>query len=64
MKIGTEHIGVMAALGIVFGIAWLSTQIPVVEVSFTTKKCMKVWDISRQYSCDNMPNKYIREWVK
>ena len=43
-----------------------ATSIPEVQVSHSSNECVQVinYDEDDSYSCENMPTKYIKVWVK
>jgi hypothetical protein len=47
-----------------FWIAWTYASLPVVQFSNTDGKCYRVNYAEPRYTCDNLPKKYIPEWVK
>ena len=63
-KWGTEIIGFVAAAGILAGLGWVYLSTPVVEISYRTGECVRVWDLAREYDCRHMPRRYYRVWVK
>ena len=38
-------------------------DVPVVQYSVTTKQCVNVL-YTTDYTCDNLPTKYTKEWVR
>ena len=51
----------LAAL--VFLMIWMALSIPVVEVSWATKECVRVVP-TEAGSCDQLPDRYDRVWVR
>lgn len=51
----------IVVLALVIGAVYYSIRLPVMQVSHSTGKCVKVLP---EGSCDNPPKKYIQEWVK
>jgi len=56
----------MAIISCVFVFAILvHTDIPDVHVSHSTNECVKVINYTEElFSCENMPTKYNKVWVK
>ena len=54
-------IGLSTALFLIGLMVFVMKPLPVVQVSYETKKCVQVLP---QGSCDDLPSKYEREWVK
>lgn len=52
------------AFVIMWGVVKCASDLPIVQISVSTGKCVDVWDKDRIYSCDNMPSKYEHVWVK
>ena len=48
---------------LVFLMIWMALSIPVVEVSWATKDCVRVVPTSAG-SCDQLPDRYERVWVR
>lgn len=46
-------------LGSIWGWVFLYTQTPEVHISSSTGKCTYVFAVNKEYSCDNLPEKYI-----
>ena len=42
---------------------WTALSIPVVEVSWTTKECVRVVP-TEAGTCDQLPDRYERVWVR
>ena len=42
---------------------WMALSIPVVEVSWATKECVRVVP-TEAGSCDQLPDRYERVWVR
>lgn len=37
---------------------------PIVQVSYKSNECVKVISNDSSHSCENLPRKYVHEWVK
>jgi len=55
---------IMALSGGVMALTWAAITTPDVYVSNTTNECVKVINYGSDYSCENMPTKYNKVWVK
>lgn len=53
----------LAAGAIVFAAVSYYCNLPIVQESYSSQTCVKVIDPENRYSCDNLPRKYIHEWV-
>ncbi len=55
-------INVVVILGV---ISWY-TDLPIVQISYSTGQCVRVWTPpgESQYTCNNLPSRYIMEHVK
>lgn len=42
----------------------LYLKIPIVVKSYSTGECLAVLSDSKEFGCDNMPNRYVLEWAK
>lgn len=59
-----EEIAIISIVSIVFAaLVWYATGVPQVQISNTTQKCVKVVPASAG-TCENLPAKYERVWVK
>lgn len=52
-----------ASVVILFSSLDYSTKLPIVQFSNSTQKCVQVIP-EKLGSCENLPDKYISEWVK
>ncbi len=41
-----------------------ATTLPDVYYSYSTDECVKVVNYGTEYTCDNLPNKFIHVWVE
>ena len=68
-KIFDYTLSILIVCGLIIGLAWAMTsvaQMPDVYVSNSTGECVKVinYDERFDYTCENLPEKYNRVWVK
>lgn len=57
----TLIIGLSTALFLIGLMIFVVKPLPVVQISYQTKECIQVLP---QGSCDELPSKYEREWVR
>ena len=43
---------------------WFYIRIPIVVKSYSTGECLAVLSDSKEFGCDNMPNRYVLEWAE
>lgn len=66
-KLSDGAIGVLSFIAAVMlaSVAIHYLELPVVQESHATKKCVKViFPNGKLGDCDNLPEKYIHEWVE
>ena len=51
----------VGVLGMVLAIQWADQ--PIVQVSYKSNECVKVISNDPSHSCENLPRKYVHEWV-
>jgi preprotein translocase subunit SecY len=54
----------VAIMIIVIFIQAMSSDLPIIYWSTSEDKCVSIEDADHKYTCDNLPKKYDKIWVK